>query len=346
MAHVFCKRRTYNILQWRHNERDGVSNHQPRHCLLKRLFRMRSKKISKLCVTGLYEGNSPVTGEFPAQRASNAENVPFDHVIVTLEDIIFTEIIQFLLASVVHYQLLTLHTIPWWHHGTLSALQVLCKGNQLVTSSQRAAVRSFGVLKQWRCQWFETLWFWCDFTVITAYMCPANDGRRYNVTSSLCGWEHKQNDPWIAQITIDENKANRVKTTITTYNQRKENIYNIYRNSTKTDDWINETMNIFSAPHQPFTATKRSALGPKGSGNKKHLTPYKLIFFLANIRCSTWLIMVCFNLIHWWQVPLLLTWINFNHSMDKYLTCPVKRGMKSPIHSQTSTVAPLKFGNG
>ena len=33
------------------------------------------RKISKLRVTGLCEGNSPVTGEFPAQRASNAENV-------------------------------------------------------------------------------------------------------------------------------------------------------------------------------------------------------------------------------------------------------------------------------
>ena len=39
------------------------------------LFRRRSKKTSKLRVTGLCEGNSPVTGEFPAQRASNAENV-------------------------------------------------------------------------------------------------------------------------------------------------------------------------------------------------------------------------------------------------------------------------------
>ena len=37
--------------------------------------RPRSKKTSKLRVTGLCEGNSPVTGEFPAQRASNAENV-------------------------------------------------------------------------------------------------------------------------------------------------------------------------------------------------------------------------------------------------------------------------------
>ena len=35
----------------------------------------RSKKISKLRVTSLCEGNSPVTGEFPAERARNAENV-------------------------------------------------------------------------------------------------------------------------------------------------------------------------------------------------------------------------------------------------------------------------------
>ena len=38
------------------------------------LFRHRWKKTSKLRVTGLCEGNSPVTGEFPAQMASNAEN--------------------------------------------------------------------------------------------------------------------------------------------------------------------------------------------------------------------------------------------------------------------------------
>ena len=62
-------------LRWRHNERDSVSNHQPRDCLLNRLFRRRSKKTSKLRVTVLCVGNSPGTGEFPAQMASNAENV-------------------------------------------------------------------------------------------------------------------------------------------------------------------------------------------------------------------------------------------------------------------------------
>ena len=62
-------------LQWRHNERDGTSNHQPHECLLNRLCRRRSKKASKLRVTGLCAGNSPVIGQFPTQRASNAENV-------------------------------------------------------------------------------------------------------------------------------------------------------------------------------------------------------------------------------------------------------------------------------
>ena len=54
---------------------DNVSNHQAHHCLLGRLFGRRSKKTSKLRVTGLCVGNSPGTGEFPAQMASYAENV-------------------------------------------------------------------------------------------------------------------------------------------------------------------------------------------------------------------------------------------------------------------------------
>ena len=44
------------ILQWRHNGCDSVSNHQPHDCLLNRLFRRRSKKTSKLRVTGFVRG--------------------------------------------------------------------------------------------------------------------------------------------------------------------------------------------------------------------------------------------------------------------------------------------------
>ena len=43
--------------------------------LLNRLFRRKSKKILKLRVTGFCAGNSPETGEFHAQIASNAEYV-------------------------------------------------------------------------------------------------------------------------------------------------------------------------------------------------------------------------------------------------------------------------------
>ena len=62
-------------LQWRRNGHDCVSNHQPHDCLLNRLFGRISKKTPKLRITGLCEGNSPVTGEFPSQRASYAKSV-------------------------------------------------------------------------------------------------------------------------------------------------------------------------------------------------------------------------------------------------------------------------------
>ena len=66
--------RAQTSLRWRHNGRDGVSNHQPHDCFLNSLFGRRSKKTSKFRVTGLCGGNSPGTGEFPAQMASYAEN--------------------------------------------------------------------------------------------------------------------------------------------------------------------------------------------------------------------------------------------------------------------------------
>ena len=72
-AQLSCRK--LSTLQYRHNGRDSVSNHQPHDCSLNRLFSRRSKKTSKFCVTGLCAGNSPVPGEFPAQMASNAEKV-------------------------------------------------------------------------------------------------------------------------------------------------------------------------------------------------------------------------------------------------------------------------------
>ena len=62
----------------RHNGRGSVSNHQHHDCLLNHVFRRRSKKTSKLRVTGLCVGNSPGT-EWPVMQ----KMFPFDDVIMT-----------------------------------------------------------------------------------------------------------------------------------------------------------------------------------------------------------------------------------------------------------------------
>ena len=151
-------------LHWRHNERDCVSNHQHHDRLLNRLFKRRSKKTSKLRVTGLCEGNSPVTGEFPARRASNAENV----------------------------------SIWWRHHDPWLLWNYVNNGNTSMTTDKSSLgtlksgivmtswygnvtlLRSFGVffdtrtnnlrIKEWDCRWLETPRGSCDVTVIYIYI--------------------------------------------------------------------------------------------------------------------------------------------------------------------------------
>ena len=65
-------------LQWRHNGHDGVSNHQPHHCLLNRLFGRRSKKKAKLHVRGIHRG--PVNS--PHKWSVTRKMFPFDDVIM------------------------------------------------------------------------------------------------------------------------------------------------------------------------------------------------------------------------------------------------------------------------
>ena len=119
-------------LQWHHNEHHGAWNHQPHDCLLDCLFWRRSKNTSKLCVTGLREGNSLVTGEFLAQRASNAENVYI-----------------------------------WWHHHEIGFSRSLAEFiwygevNQLKSSSRGEMVIWPLNMKIPPCQYREfSLWWW------------------------------------------------------------------------------------------------------------------------------------------------------------------------------------------
>ena len=69
-------------LHWRHNDHDGVWNHQPHGCLLNRLLRRRSKKTSKLRVTGLCVGNSPGPVNSPHKGPVTRKMFPFDDVIM------------------------------------------------------------------------------------------------------------------------------------------------------------------------------------------------------------------------------------------------------------------------
>ena len=79
----FCVRSS-TTLQWRHNDHDCVSNHQPRGCLLNRIFRRGSKKTSKLRVTGLCVGNSPGPVNSPHKGPVTRKMFPFDDVIMKI----------------------------------------------------------------------------------------------------------------------------------------------------------------------------------------------------------------------------------------------------------------------
>ena len=71
-------------LQWRHNERDGVANHRHADYLLNRLFRRKSKKISKLCVTGLRRRPVNSSHKGPVTR----KIFSFDDVIMNMRTIV------------------------------------------------------------------------------------------------------------------------------------------------------------------------------------------------------------------------------------------------------------------
>ena len=61
----------FTPLRWRHNEHEGVSNHQPHGCLLDRVFKENIKALRHWPLWGEFTGDRWI----PAQRVSNVENV-------------------------------------------------------------------------------------------------------------------------------------------------------------------------------------------------------------------------------------------------------------------------------
>ena len=68
--------------QWRHNERDGVSNHQLHDCLLNRLFRRRSKKLQSSASMDFVRGIHRWPVNSPHKRPVTRKMFPFDDVIM------------------------------------------------------------------------------------------------------------------------------------------------------------------------------------------------------------------------------------------------------------------------
>ena len=70
-------------LQWCHNEHDGVSNHWHLDCLLNCLFRCRSKKTSKLPVTGLWWCHHVIEAQWGHMASWNLFNIGSGNCLVT-----------------------------------------------------------------------------------------------------------------------------------------------------------------------------------------------------------------------------------------------------------------------
>ena len=109
-------------LQWRHNGRDIVSNHQPHDCLFNRLFRRRSLAFVRGPV------NSP--HKWPVTR----KMFPFDDIIMDIDVAnlwLYQGLQQPVLFSKQHYQMwmcfLENVSILWRHHEIAMCLRVKAK---------------------------------------------------------------------------------------------------------------------------------------------------------------------------------------------------------------------------
>ena len=131
--------RAYLTLQWRHNGHDDISNHRHLDCVCNRLFRHRLKKTSKLHVTGLCNGNSLMTSEYPAQRVSNAENVSI-----------------------------------WWHHVLGKPQQLSCSDmSKIVTWVKIGAKRIFTRFKLWA-HYLFVKWVLASYSYVNRVYCIGN----------------------------------------------------------------------------------------------------------------------------------------------------------------------------
>ena len=109
---------THRALQLRHNKHDGFSNHQPRDCLLKRLFRRRSKKnhssASLAFLRGIHRWHVNSPHKWPVTR----KMFPFDDVIMRPSDAYTCQwtvpsLVRTMACRLVGARLLSQHTLAY-----------------------------------------------------------------------------------------------------------------------------------------------------------------------------------------------------------------------------------------
>ena len=132
-------------LQWRHNGHDSVSNHQPHHCLLKRLFRRRSKQTSKLRVTGLCVGNSPGAVNSPHKWPVTRKMFPFDDVILYIFSPGMDPCSLLIPSSVASSSRVS----PYWYGGLVSTSWISTYIHTIISARTLPALRSVWRVPRW-----------------------------------------------------------------------------------------------------------------------------------------------------------------------------------------------------
>ena len=108
---------TTTTLQWHHNGLDSVSNHQPHDCLLKRLFKRRSKKTSKVKKTSLVfvRGIHRRPMSSPHKGPVTRKMFPFDDVImITPTSLSYTYSVKCRVLSKLQPITSRLRLMNWW----------------------------------------------------------------------------------------------------------------------------------------------------------------------------------------------------------------------------------------
>ena len=106
-------------LLWRHNGRDGFSNHQPDDCLLNCTFRRRSKKHQRFALLAFVRGIHRWPVNPPHKYPVTRKMLPFDDVIMVHTD------------KVVSVHRNRVHTVCWWNIGHCSETHPKLKSRKM-----------------------------------------------------------------------------------------------------------------------------------------------------------------------------------------------------------------------